>query len=296
MNETIITFNQALIRIKNHYHIDNATLASILKVSTTTISLYCNNKVSVPYKKALLLIDDWLIPNHDDVCNYLFEEDRNYLYHGSRTGINGDIAYDYSKKKLHDFGQGFYLGESLLQSSMLVCDVASDEDRIYKIKLDKTGLNIRTLDATNDKKYLWVLYVAYNRKILNRFNQNGRLDNLIRNTSLIGRRYDAIYGAIADDKLSSTMELFFNNRITDNQLAKCLTLLKIGSQYCLKTKKSCNGLKIEGVYKLDKTMHQIINEYAIKNRDDVNKKRDAIIANKDSTGKLFSEILEELTK
>lgn len=298
MHETLITFNHALIKIKKHYNIDNATLASILKVSPTTVSLYCNNKVNVPYEKAILLIERWLTPNHDDISNYLFEEDNNYLYHGSRFGINGNIAYDYSKKKLHDFGQGFYLGETLFQSAMLICDVDSDKDRIYKLSLNKSAITIKNLDATNDKKYLWLLYIAYNRRILNQFNQDGNLDKLIRNISLVGRQSDAIYGAIADDKMSDTMNRFFNNAITDKQLVQCLTLLKIGSQYCLKSEKACsnNVLKIEAVYKLDKTMHKLMYNYAIKSRDETNKKRDAIIMNKDARGKTFSQILKELSK
>lgn len=78
------------------------------------------------------------------------------LFHGSRTGIVGEIA---PKSRAEcDFGKGFYLGTEPTQPLTLIC--RSEAPALYKCELDLEGLKVHRFQASID----WALFIAYCRK------------------------------------------------------------------------------------------------------------------------------------
>lgn len=83
------------------------------------------------------------------------------LYHGSKSGIIGDISP--SSKISCDFGRGFYLGTDIEQAKTLIC---KDENPVvYKIELDLKNLNILHIIDMRD----WYFTIAYNREKLEKY-------------------------------------------------------------------------------------------------------------------------------
>ena len=142
------------------------------------------------------------------------------LYHGSKSGINGNITP--TSREHCDFGKGFYMGTEKSQPLTLICNYPNSS--LYTLNLD--------LD--------WALFVAYNR---------GKMD-LIKGSSLynryadLGGNYDIIKGYIANDRMFIVLDRFFSGIITDIALIHSLLALKLGEQYVALTKKACDKIKI----------------------------------------------------
>lgn len=77
------------------------------------------------------------------------------LYHGSKSGIRGNIAPK-SRDKC-DFGRGFYMGTDPRQPLTLICNYP--EAKLYTLSMDLSDLRIMDIEDGLD----WVLLVAYNR-------------------------------------------------------------------------------------------------------------------------------------
>ena len=87
---------------------------------------------------------------------YTDENHKLVLYHGSKKGIDGDIA-PISRGEC-DFGKGFYMGTTTLQPLTLVCN--EDKPKFYAVELDTTDLKVLTVDIGMD----WAMLIAYYRK------------------------------------------------------------------------------------------------------------------------------------
>ena len=77
------------------------------------------------------------------------------LYHGSKSGIVGDIAP--TSREHCDFGKGFYMGTEMAQPLTLICNYP--DAKLYTVKVDLSGLKILDIEVGID----WALLVAYNR-------------------------------------------------------------------------------------------------------------------------------------
>ena len=154
------------------------------------------------------------------------------LYHGSKSGINGNITP--TSREHCDFGKGFYMGTEKSQPLTLICNYPNAS--LYTLNLDLTGLDILDLNLDLD----WALFVAYNR---------GKID-LIKGSSLynryadLGGNYDIIKGYIANDRMFIVLDRFFSGIITDIALIHSLSALKLGEQYAALTKKACDKIEI----------------------------------------------------
>jgi uncharacterized protein YutD len=56
--------------------------------------------------------------------------------------------------------------------------------------------------------------------------------------------YDVAVGKIADDKLFTVLELFFQKRITDKGVIECLSVMPLGCQYAALTEKACRQIRV----------------------------------------------------
>ena len=71
------------------------------------------------------------------------------LYHGSKSGIQGDIKPDYFRNRnTCDFGKGFYLGDLPDQPKGLI--VGRPQGRFYEIEYDNSNLKVKDFSAVDD--------------------------------------------------------------------------------------------------------------------------------------------------
>lgn len=154
------------------------------------------------------------------------------LYHGSKSGIRGNIAP--ISRKYCDFGKGFYMGTDYEQPLTLICNYPNA--KIYTLGVDLSGLKILNLEVGLE----WALLVAYNR---------GKMDS-VKNSPIyykyqnLGRGWDMISGYIANDRMFVVLDRFFQGEITDVALINSLSALKLGKQYIALTAKACQAIDI----------------------------------------------------
>lgn len=154
------------------------------------------------------------------------------LYHGSKGGIVGDIAP--TSRSCCDFGRGFYMGTISTQPLTLICGGAAP--KFYELSFDLEGLRVHRFCEDLD----WAMFVAWNR---------GAIPLHIRpfydsRFLPVVRENDVLFGRIADDRIVIVLEWFFRNFISDVGLVECLTVLKLGDQYCAVNERACRNVSI----------------------------------------------------
>lgn len=176
---------------------------------------------------------DMILSKIDGVCKTLRAEGvQNILFHGSKTGIIGEICP--KSRKQCDFGRGFYMGSDPAQALALTCDY--ENSKLYILSLDTTDLVTNRIEPGMD----WAMTVALNR---------GKMENY-KDTSLYKRYkcmtegYDVVIGSIADDRLFFVLDNFVQLYITDKALVSSLKALDLGIQYVAKTQKACSAIKV----------------------------------------------------
>lgn len=174
--------------------------------------------------------------------------DKVILYHGSKSGIKGDIKPQ--SRHACDFGCGFYMGDRPEQPKSLV--VAYPSNMFYEIDYNMDGLSKKEFENDTESQLDWALYIAYNRGVTD-FSKH---ENLRIRYESYNTTSDIIIGLIADDKMTQVMNLFFNGRLCDKAFIEALQYVKLGKQYVLKTDKAC-----------DKDRIKIINSYSISEKE-----------------------------
>lgn len=216
------------------------------------------------------------------------------LYHGSKSGIQGDIKPDYFRNRnTCDFGKGFYLGDLPDQPKGLI--VGRPQGRFYEIEYDSSNLKVKDFSAVDDytTKIDWALFIAYNR-IPEYFNGYPFLQERYHsyNTS-----YDLIIGLIADDSMMMVLDEFFSGKGSDKYLIDCLRHVKLGKQYVLKTEEACKKERMQILVDRPLSAKEIKSATA----ENANRKAqmDSVIGNysrkyrRDQEAKYIDEIMEE---
>ena len=140
----------------------------------------------------------------------------------------------------------------------------------------------------------WVLFVGFNRGKIEKNQKNRKI--VLKMESILAEGYDVIIGKIADDKMSVNMEEFFSNRLTYGQILKCVTQLRIGMQYCLKTQRACDSLELIETYSLDNATRYLINNYAVKQRNDAVEAASVIVSKTPDDKLLFDDLIKKYGK
>lgn len=154
------------------------------------------------------------------------------LYHGSKSGIKGEIQ-PISRAKC-DFGKGFYMGTNRLQPLTLIC---SYEDAVlYEVSLDMNDLKCIEFDLSLE----WAFYIAHNRGKMEKYKNRP----LYKRYQELSKGIDLIIGYIANDRMYKVMDRFFDGEITDVALLKSLSALSLGKQYVALSQKACNQIHI----------------------------------------------------
>lgn len=282
-------------QIRSYLHLSQTEFAEQLNVTFQTVNRWENGKV-VPNKLAQSKIYDFCKENHVPVYDFIMnkiadtsdsinlDDNRVLLYHGSKFGIEGNIA-PLSRKQC-DFGKGFYMGTEPAQALTLICDYEKSKFYIISICADE----LAHMEVPADIE--WAMIVAFNR---------GRMEK-INGTSFYNKYRDLtadkdlIIGSIANDRMFYVIDNFFIGNITDAALVNSLSALQLGKQYVAVTQKGCDNVRIECELSLSYLERLVIKDVAEENRARGVSLANDICKNYRREGKFFDEILDEVMR
>ena len=282
-------------KIRSHMNMNQTEFAELLNVTFATVNRWENGR-ALPNKlaqdKIYDLCKEFDVPVYDMVLEKIeaasgsieLEKGRMLLYHGSKSGIEGDIAP--KSRKQCDFGEGFYMGTEPSQALTLICDYESAKFYIVSISVK----DLAVLDVPADLE--WAMIVAFHR---------GRMEK-IKGTSLYAKNHemannkDMIVGSIADDRMFYVIDNFFLGNITDAALVNSLSALELGKQYVAITQKACDTVRIECEVELSYLERQFLKDIAGANRAKGVSMANEICKNYRREGMFFDELLDAAWK
>lgn len=283
-----------LIRfIRNSAGISQNEFAAELHVAFATVNRWENGK-TVPSPSAQKALYDFCLHREIDIVDFIIDglmrekqfiesahPDVKVLFHGSKSGIEGDIL-PISRPQC-DFGKGFYMGTDIMQPLTLICNYKNPF--LYFVAIDEKNLDV--LELPTDIS--WAFVVAYNR---------GRLDR-VKGTPLYGkytellRGRDLIIGDIADDRMFYVLDNFFEGNITDRGLVECLSTLQLGRQFVAVSQRACQRVKILRAHALSELELMALKDISEKKRQTGIERANEICRQHRRDGKFFDELLEE---
>ena len=284
---------QKLIKsIRDYLGLSQADFAEKLGVNFATVNRWENGR-AIPTKLAQAKLYDYCkeqgVPVYQFVLDKIaneaasvgLEDGRILLYHGSKSGIVGDIAP--KSREMCDFGKGFYMGTEPGQPLTLICDF--EKSKFYIVSID-----IKALDTVEIKGDLdWAMLVAFHR---------GRMDKIkgtafYEKYSRIDAGKDLVIGSIANDRMFYVLDNFFMGNITDMALVNSLSALKLGKQYVATTEKACAAVRIEREITLSMMERRFLQDESDANRQKGIALANNICKNYRREGNFFDEILDE---
>ena len=279
-------------KIRSHMNMNQTEFAELLNVTFATVNRWENGR-ALPNKlaqdKIYDLCKEYDVPVYDMILEKIaaasgsveLDKGRVLLYHGSKSGIEGDIAP--KSRKQCDFGKGFYMGTEPSQALTLICDYESAKFYIVSISVD----NLAVLDVPADLQ--WAMIVAYHR---------GRMEK-IKGTPFyskyqeMAKDKDLIIGSIANDRMFFVIDNFFIGNITDAALINCLSALELGKQYVAVTRKGCDAVRIEKEIPISYLEKLFMKEVSEANRVKGSSLANDICRNYRREGLFFDEILDQ---
>lgn len=284
---------QKLIKsIRDYLGLSQADFAEKLGVNFATVNRWENGR-AIPTKLAQAKLYDYCkehgVPVYQFVLDKIaneatsvnLEDGRILLYHGSKSGIVGDIAP--KSREMCDFGKGFYMGTEPGQPLTLICDF--EKSKFYIVSIDINALDTVEIKADLD----WAMLVAFHR---------GRMDK-IKGTSFyekysrIDAGKDLVIGSIANDRMFYVLDNFFMGNITDMALVNSLSALKLGKQYVATTEKACAAVRIEREIPLSMMERRFLQDESDRSRQKGIAIANDICKNYRREGNFFDEILEK---
>lgn len=209
------------------------------------------------------------------------EPGRILLYHGSKSGLQGEIQP--RARKQCDFGSGFYMGTDPMQPLTLICDF--EDAKFYVVSMEIADLSV--LDVPPDLN--WAFLVAYHR---------GKMNN-IKGTAFYEKYasmmngHDVIIGSIANDRMFVVLDDFFKGNITDTALVQSLSALELGRQYVAVSENGCRNVRIEKEIPLTYFEKQVLKMKSEENRVIGVSLAEEICRKYRREGHYFDEILEQ---
>jgi len=256
-------------------------------IGTTPVSINrWENGKTVPNRMAQKQIYEFCLVNNIDIAYEIVQSfestdngNRLIVYHGSRNGIEGDIA-PVSHEEC-DFGKAFYMGTNTLQPLTLVCMEKSP--KFYAIEPNLDGLKTIKIGIDMD----WAMIIAYYRKQM----ESAKGTAIYEKYAHYLDGYDLVVGYIANDRMYTELTNFFEGNITDVALLKCLSALDLGMQYVALTPKACKQMKILFERTIEPLELSILQDMSVKRRKEGVELADNIVRQYRREGKYFDEIL-----
>ena len=279
-------------QIRKYLNISQNDFAEMLDTSFATINRWENGRAK-PSKMAedrlIEIFEKDNIPSFNFIMDKIKGEvaalnipaDRMVLYHGSKSGIVGEIKPQ--SRSQCDFGKGFYMGSIPEQPLTLICNFI--DSKFYVVSFPKKTNNTMTFNDDLE----WAMFIAFNRGKMN----NAVGTSIYNKYSNLSNNIDVMIGSIANDKMYQVLDDFFEETITDAALVSCLSALKLGTQYVCITDKACADIKIEKEIPLSYMEKEIIKITSNKYRSEGKRLADDIYKQHRREGKYFDEILNE---
>ncbi len=284
---------QKLVKhIRDYLGLSQADFADKLGVTFATVNRWENGR-AIPTKLAQAKLYDYCTEQGVPVYQFVLEKIANeaasvnledgriLLYHGSKSGLVGDIAP--KSREMCDFGKGFYMGTEPGQPLTLICDF--EKSKFYIV-----SINMKSLDTVEIKADLdWAMLVAFHR---------GRMDKIkgtafYEKYSRIDAGKDLVIGSIANDRMFYVLDNFFMGNITDMALVNSLSALKLGKQYVATTEKACAAVRIEREIPLSMMERRFLQDESDANRQKGIALANDICKNYRREGNFFDEIMDE---
>ena len=271
--------------IRSAANMNQEQFASALGTTPLSINRWENGK-TMPNRMAQTQLYNFCKERELDVVEiivnakeYKDENNKLVLYHGSKKGIDGDIA-PISRGEC-DFGKGFYMGTTTLQPLTLVCN--EDKPKFYAVELDTTDLKVLTVDIGMD----WAMLIAYYRKEM----ESAKGTPVYEKYAHMADGYDLIIGYIANDRMYTELSRFFNRTLTDVALINCLSALDLGKQYVAISEKACKQIKVLKEYPLSQLELALLKDMSAERRKEGIALAEEIEIKYRREGKYFDEIL-----
>lgn len=205
------------------------------------------------------------------------------LYHGAKEFIDGEITVEKSESK-KDFGKGFYVGESLLQSASFVSNFPNSS--VYAIECNLASISkIVELDVSCE----WMILISYFRGKIDEYSNSKYLQDLLK----MVKSADLIIAPIADNTMYDILDDFSSGEITDLQCLNALSANWLGKQYVFMNDKVIkHSLKIIDRFYL---CNQEKNDYKTKKEESTKIGKDKVkLAKREYAGK--GKYIEDLLK
>lgn len=270
-------------------------MAKKIGVQFATINRWENGRsqpTRLAEERLFALCEAFNVPAYDmiiekvkrEVSSLNVEDGRVILYHGSKSGLVGDIA-PISREKC-DFGKGFYMGTTPEQPLTLICDF--EESKFYVVSIDLTELAIAEIPADID----WAMTVAYHRGRMEKIKGSKLYTKY--STTTYGK--DLAIGSIANDRMFFVIDNFFLENITDIALVSSLSALQLGKQYVALTEKACKAIKVEKEIELSFFEKKVLRKVSEGKRQKGIELANEICKSHRREGKFFDEILDDALK
>ena len=149
------------------------------------------------------------------------------LYHGSNMIVDKPMLI--KQNRFLDFGNGFYTTtnkEQAINFAKKVVALRNGKPIVNIYEFDENsivGLNIKKFPSPNDE---WLDFVSSNR-----------------NGIYSGGKYDIIIGAVANDDVYKTLQVYQTGLLTKAQALEALKIKKLFNQYVFTTNKALKTLK-----------------------------------------------------
>ncbi len=279
-------------QIREYTGLSQAEMANKIGVRFATINRWENGHsrpTRLAQEKLCALCEELNVPAYEmimtkiknEISALTIEEGRTLLYHGSKSGLVGDIAP--KSRERCDFGKGFYMGTTPEQPLTLICDF--EESRFYAVSIDTSELSSVEISTDID----WAMVVAYHRGRMEQIKGSDFYNKYSAMTS--GK--DLAIGSIANDKMFYVIDNFFLGNITDTALVSSLSALQLGKQYVALTEKACGKIKIEKEIELSFFEKKILRKKSEENRQKGIDLANEICKSHRREGKFFDEILDD---
>lgn len=285
------TYNIAkdLLLIRRYFNLSQQALANELHTTRLNVNRW-ENSYSFPRLIEIENIYSFAYKDNSKLDlnkakSMLYEENKKkkiLLFHGTNNTIVTDPDNKHSKDP-NDFGDGFYLGESLNQAATWVCN--EDNASIYLFYFDTHKLKCKTFNV--DKE--WMYAVLYYRGALKGYEITEEIQKIIKEVE----EADYLIVPIADNQMYDVLSMFKRGEITDEACIHSLSATNLGSQYVLKSDKSFKYLEsVDRLYLCQKEKESYTNAKRIQTNNSEAKAEIARIEYR-REGKYFDELFKK---
>lgn len=212
------------------------------------------------------------------------------LFHGTPDRI---VVPTFGKgEEKHDYGQGFYLSESIdLAKEWAVCRPNEEKGWVHKYELETDGLRI--LDFQDKGVLPWLAELMKHRDAADSKRYRMLAKKFIEKYGIDTESYDVIRGWRANASYFYIAKEFVRDNIDMDILEELLSLGGLGIQYCIKTELAYSGLHEVEEDLLEVPYAEFNEKYNQRDLTARQKMRELVDSDANRVTKVFSTLFEE---